>query len=69
MRILLTAIATTAIAATLVWTTGLFMVSFKLGLLMMRYLGIWRWAGLAIFCVILILVGRVATHLYNRRMS
>src|ERR1700733_5169124 len=43
-----------AIAATLVWTTGLFMISFKLGLLMMRYLGIWRWAGLATFLIVLV---------------
>lgn len=60
--------ALAAIAATLVWTSGLFFISLKLGVLMERYLGIWRWAGLAVFCVILILVGRVATHLYNRRI-
>lgn len=59
--------ALAAIAATLVWTSGLFFISLRLGALMERYLGIWRWAGLAIFCLILILVGRVATHLYNRR--
>jgi membrane protein DedA with SNARE-associated domain len=56
-----------AIAATLVWTTGLFMVSFKLGLLMMRYLGIWRWAGLVTFLIVLVLVGRFATRMYNKR--
>ena len=60
--------ALAAIAATLVWTSGLFFISLKLGVLMERYLGIWRWAGLAIFCLILILVGRVATHLYNKRI-
>lgn len=59
--------ALAAIAATLVWTSGLFFISLKLGMLMERYLGIWRWAGLAIFCVLLIVVGRFATHLYNRR--
>jgi len=53
--------------ATLLWTSGLFFISLKLGLLMMRYLGIWRWAGLAVFCIILILVGRFATRLYNNR--
>jgi membrane protein DedA with SNARE-associated domain len=60
--------AVSAIAATLVWTSGLFYVSMKLGALMERYLGIWRWAGLAVFCVLLILVGRLATHFYNRRI-
>ena len=39
-----------------------FMISFKLGLLMMRYLGIWRWAGLAVFLIVLVLVGRFATR-------
>jgi membrane protein DedA with SNARE-associated domain len=61
--------ALAAVAATLVWTSGLYFVSLKLGVLMEHYLGIWRWAGLAVFCVILILVGRIATHLYHRRTS
>jgi membrane protein DedA with SNARE-associated domain len=59
--------AAAAIGATLVWTSGLFYISLKLGALMLRYLGIWRWAGLAVFCVLLIVVGRAATHLYNQR--
>jgi membrane protein DedA with SNARE-associated domain len=56
-----------AILATLLWTSGLFYISLKLGVLLMRYLGIWRWAGLAVFCLLLILVGRFATRLYNNR--
>ena len=60
--------ALAAIVATLVWTSGLFFVSLKLGVLLEQYLGIWRWAGLAVFCVMLFLVGRAATHLYNRRI-
>ncbi|HQT46207.1 MAG TPA: VTT domain-containing protein [Acidocella sp.] len=59
--------AASAIAATLLWTTGLFYVSLKLGVLMMRYLGIWRWAGLIIFLIVLVIVGRFATQLYNKR--
>jgi len=59
--------ALAAVGATLVWTSGLFFVCLKLGVLMEHYLGIWRWAGLAVFCVFLILAGRIATHLYNRR--
>jgi membrane protein DedA with SNARE-associated domain len=61
--------ALAAIFATLIWTSGLFFVSMKLGVLMMRYLGVWRWAGLAVFCVLLILVGRFATRLYNKRTT
>ena len=59
--------ALAAILATLVWTTGLFFVSLRLGMLMAHYLGIWRWAGLAVFLVIIMLVGRLATKLYNQR--
>jgi membrane protein DedA with SNARE-associated domain len=60
--------AVAAIGATLVWTSGLFFICLKLGALMERYLGIWRWVGLAIFCLLLLLIGRVATHLYNGRI-
>lgn len=58
-----------AIAATLVWTSGLFFVSFKLGVIMMRYLGVWRWAGLAALLILVIVVGRYATQLYNKRTT
>lgn len=61
--------ALAAIFATLVWTSGLFFISMKLGLLMMRYLGILRWAGLAVFCLLLIVIGRFATRLYNKRIT
>jgi membrane protein DedA with SNARE-associated domain len=61
--------AAAAIAATLVWTSGLFFISLRLGTLMMRYLGIWRWAGLAVFLGLIIIVGRLATHLYNKRTT
>jgi len=58
-----------AIAATLVWTSGLFFVSLRLGVLMMHYLGIWRWAGLAVFLVVIIGVGRFAARAYNKRVK
>ncbi len=58
--------AAAAILATLLWTTGLFWISLKLGVIMMRYLGIWRWAGLAVFLIVLVLVGRFATRMYHK---
>ncbi len=61
--------AAAAILATLIWTTGLFCISMKLGGLMMRYLGVWRWAGLVIFLMVLVVVGRLATRLYNKRTT
>jgi membrane protein DedA with SNARE-associated domain len=56
-----------AIAATLVWTSMLFYISLRLGVLMMHYLGIWRWAGLAVFLIVIIGVGRFAARMYNKR--
>jgi membrane protein DedA with SNARE-associated domain len=61
--------AAAAIAATLVWTSGLFYVSLRLGVLLMHYLGIWRWAGLVVFLLIIIGVGRLAAHSYNKRTT
>jgi membrane protein DedA with SNARE-associated domain len=61
--------AMAAIAATLAWTSGLFFISLKLGTLMMHYLGIWRWAGLAVFLILIVMVGRFATRLYDKRTS
>jgi len=52
--------------AALIWTTGLFFLCLKLGLVMTHYLGIWRWAGLVVFLIVLILMGRLATRLYNK---
>ncbi len=63
----LRAFAVAAIAATLVWTSGLFYISLRLGVLLMHYLGIWRWAGLAIFLILIIMAGRFATSNYNKR--
>lgn len=59
--------ALAAIIGTLIWTTGLFYVSLRLGTIMAHYLGIWRWAGLAVFLVVIICVGRLAARLYNQR--
>ena len=46
--------ALTAIFATLIWTSLLFTISMKLGHYIMSYLGAWRWAGIAIFCIVLL---------------
>jgi membrane protein DedA with SNARE-associated domain len=58
--------AAAAVLATLLWTSGLFWVCLKLGGLMLRYLGIWRWAGLAVFLIVLAVVGRFATRLTKK---
>jgi membrane protein DedA with SNARE-associated domain len=46
--------ALTAIVATLIWTSLLFSISMKLGHYIMAYLGAWRWAGIAVFCIVLL---------------
>lgn len=59
--------ALAAIVATLIWTTGLFYVSLRLGVLLAHYLGIWRWVGIAVFLIVIIIVGRLAARLYSKR--
>jgi membrane protein DedA with SNARE-associated domain len=46
--------ALTAIVATLIWTSLLFSISMKLGHYIIAYLGVWRWAGIAVFCIVLL---------------
>jgi membrane protein DedA with SNARE-associated domain len=56
-----------AIVATSIWTSLLFGISYKMGDLLMPYLGEWRWAGLAGFAVVLILIGRTAAKWQTAR--
>jgi membrane protein DedA with SNARE-associated domain len=46
--------AATAVVATLIWTSLLFSISMKLGHYIIAYLGVWRWAGIAMFCIVLL---------------
>lgn len=52
-----------AITATLIWTTCLFGVSFRVGRLLMEHLGAWRWAGAVGFAIFVIVAGRIAARL------
>lgn len=61
--------ALTAVGAALVWTSLLFLVSLKLGRLLLAYLGPYRWVGLAILVAVLVLVGRIATRWQNARLE
>jgi len=60
--------ALAAIVATLAWTSLLFFVSLKLGALMFRYLGPYRWAGLAVLVVLMIVVGRLLAKWQSEQM-
>ncbi len=57
--------------ATLIWTSGLFAISTRIGQALMDHFGIWRWAGALGLIVVLLLVNtvtrRVRDHLQRRR--
>ena len=60
----------TAIVATLIWTSLLFSLSMKLGHYIMAYLGAWRWAGIAVFCIVLLVASRfVAQQLRGKETT
>ena len=61
--------AAAAILATLAWTSLLFFLCLKLGTLMVHYLGPYRWVGLAVFIVLLVVVGRMATRWQAERLG
>jgi membrane protein DedA with SNARE-associated domain len=51
-----------AVGATLIWTTALFLVSLRVGKLLIEHLGAWRWVGFAAFILAIILAGRLAAR-------
>lgn len=61
--------AMAAVVATLAWTSLLFFVSLKLGALMLHYLGPYRWIGMAILLLVLIVAGRMAARWQSHRME
>jgi membrane protein DedA with SNARE-associated domain len=67
LRAPLLAFALAAICATLVWTSMLFAISLKVGALLLAYLGVWRWAGLAVFCLLLVFIGHAAARWTGRQ--
>jgi membrane protein DedA with SNARE-associated domain len=61
--------ALSAIVATLLWTTLLFVVSLRVGQFLIDYLGVWRWAGGAGLALAVIVLGHLAgrRHAHKRR--
>jgi membrane protein DedA with SNARE-associated domain len=51
-----------AIGATLIWTTSLFLLSLRVGKLLVEHLGAWRWVGFAAFLLAIVLAGRLAAR-------
>jgi membrane protein DedA with SNARE-associated domain len=54
-----------SMTATMFWTSGLFVLSMKIGDVLMAHLGVWRWAGIAGLIIFLIFVGRFASWLWK----
>ncbi|WP_419729511.1 DedA family protein [Lichenicola sp.] len=55
--------ALAAILATSIWTTLLFIVSRHIGQFLIDHFGAWRWAGIAVFVVAIVLIGRLVARL------
>jgi membrane protein DedA with SNARE-associated domain len=55
--------AATAVVATLLWTTLLFSLSLSVGDVLAGVLGAWRWAGMGVFAVVIVAIGRAAARL------
>ena len=51
-----------ATGATLIWTSVLFGLSVRVGAVLMAHLGAWRWVGVAVFLVAIVLAGRMAAR-------
>lgn len=57
------AFALAAVLATSVWTTLLFFISRHVGQYLIAHLGAWRWLGIVIFAIVIVLIGRIAARL------
>lgn len=60
------AFALTAIGATLVWTSLLFLLALHIGGWLLAHQGGWRWVGIGGFILCIFLMGRFISHLQRR---
>ena len=54
--------------ATLIWTTALFLLSLRVGGVLLAHLGAWRWVGIAGFIAVIIFMGRLVARAQKRKM-
>jgi membrane protein DedA with SNARE-associated domain len=54
-----------SMAATTIWTSGLFVVSMKIGDVLMAHFGVWRWAGAAVMIGFVMVAGRFVARLWK----
>ncbi|HSU05467.1 MAG TPA: VTT domain-containing protein [Acetobacteraceae bacterium] len=54
-----------SMTATVFWTSGLFVVSMRIGDFLMAHFGVWRWAGIIGMIVFMLVAGRFASRLWK----
>ena len=54
--------ALAATGATLIWTSMLFALSVRVGAVLLAHLGAWRWVGVAVFIIAIVVAGRLAAR-------
>lgn len=51
------------LAATSIWTSGLFAASLQVGAALDAVLGPWRWVGVTVFVVVIVVIGRAVARM------
>ena len=67
LHVSLVRFAAATVLATMIWTSFLFTASLRLGALILSHLGVWRWAGAIGFICVMLLIGRMAVRLQEKR--
>ena len=60
--------ALAAILATSIWTSLLFLLSLRIGRLLIDHFGAWRWAGAIGFALAIVAFGRVVAHFQDEKV-
>ncbi len=67
LRVSLPHFAVAAIIATSIWTSLLFLLSLRVGQLLMDHFGAWRWAGAIGFALAVVALGRIVAHFQDEK--
>ncbi len=60
--------ALAAVVATSMWTSLLFLISLRIGRLLMDHFGAWRWAGAIGFALAVVAFGRIVAHFQDEKI-
>ncbi len=67
LRVSFPQFALAAILATSIWTSLLFLLSLRIGRLLMDHFGAWRWAGAVGFALAVVAFGRIIAHFQDEK--